>query len=1123
MKKIHLTIIALVILLSLGLVGGALAFSPASTPSTGNMPTGTVVARVYFTSQNDLNQLAISLDIWEVNHTAGYLVAMLTPERYASLSQAGYHLEIDAERTALLNKPPTPLPGQGPDTIPGYDCYRTVEETYTTIQNLAFLHPNLVQVSDIGDSWDRATPGGPSGYNIYAVVVTNRNGPIPVASKPTFFLMAAIHAREYTTAETATRMIEHLVNNYGVDADITWLLDYYKIAVVTIANPDGRKFAEEGQLWRKNTDSDDGCSSSYGTDLNRNSSFQWGGADTDPCGETYQGPDAASEPETQAIQNYVASILPDQRGDDPSDPAPDDTMGTFITLHSWQQAVLFPWGYTSTPSPNKTQLQTLGRKFGYFNNYYVCQTGEPGCMYSVSGSTDDWSYGELGVASYTFEMGTDFFQDCASFENTIYPDNLEALMYAFKAARLPYENPKGPDSINLALNPNGIIVGGAVVTLTVTADDTRYDNNGWGNEPTQNIAEVRYSIDAPSWITGTVTYPLSPSDGSFNSKIESAYVAIDTTGISSGQHTIFVESKDADGNWGVPTAIFMFILDPAVSPTIEGYVRDGSNHVPLEATITAGEFQTTSDPVTGFYSMIVLSGTYDITASAPDYADSTANDVVASDYQTVQQDFDLGPICYLFSDDVESGNSGWTAQSPWAITTEASHSPSHSWTDSPGGNYYNYRNVSLTSPIFDFSGSAGISLNFWQIYKTEECCDFGRVEVSTDGGENWSEVARFSGTQTSWVNEEIQLPQLNGQANARIRFRFSSNSTNVSDGWHIDDIKIAGSGGGCVNPLAPMAEFTSNSPVDLGKYMVFTDKTIGSIPLTYDWDFGDGVGSSTDPNPVYLYTEAGTYTVTLTVTNELGTDSVSHPVVVEPVSCVELLSADLSLVTTGDIFAGDLVEFSVDILPDFAQLPYTYTIDFGDGTQALTGTSSNDPLSLTHTFDTADLFTVGLEAWNCSITSKVTDMLEVNVASNTCTPLEGIAILGPDEGAPVIYTFTTTYTPEVATTPITYSWDNGEVLSTSVRTLEPGTYTLTVTADNCAGVQVTDSHTITISSTESSFKVFLPLVTKTGTGQVGASRVESKSDASSIFLPRLLPIIFSGLVFLPVLRKKSQI
>ncbi len=159
-------------------------------------------------------------------------------------------------------------------------------------------------------------------------------------------------------------------------------------------------------------DNDDGCNFAgyFGTDLNRNSSFMWnnGGSSGYACDETYRGPSAASEPEVQAIQNYAASIFPDQRGPNINDPAPETATGVFLTLHSYGQLVLYPWGHTSTPAPNGPALATLGRKFGFFNNYTVCQD----CLYSVSGSTDDWMYGELGVPSYTFEVGTRFFQSC---------------------------------------------------------------------------------------------------------------------------------------------------------------------------------------------------------------------------------------------------------------------------------------------------------------------------------------------------------------------------------------------------------------------------------------------------------------------------------------------------------------------------------------------------------------------------------------------------------------------------------------------------------------------------------------------------------------------------------------
>lgn len=54
----------------------------------------------------------------------------------------------------------------------------------------------------------------------------------------------------------------------------------------------------------------------------------------------------------------------------------------------------------------------------------------------------------------------------------------------------------------------------------------------------------------------------------------------------------------------------------------------------------------------------------------------------------------------------------------------------------------------------------------------------------------------------------------------------------------------------------------------VGTEFQFTDKSTGE-GLTYAWDFdGDGVVDSTDPDPTYVFTEAKTYTVTLTITDE---------------------------------------------------------------------------------------------------------------------------------------------------------------------------------------------------------------------------------------------------------------
>jgi PKD repeat protein len=83
--------------------------------------------------------------------------------------------------------------------------------------------------------------------------------------------------------------------------------------------------------------------------------------------------------------------------------------------------------------------------------------------------------------------------------------------------------------------------------------------------------------------------------------------------------------------------------------------------------------------------------------------------------------------------------------------------------------------------------------------------------------------------------------------------------------------------------LGPTAEFSSNSPVYLGQPVKFTDlSTKGFWPIVkWEWDFGDGKGTSSQQHPQYTYDATGTYTVTLKVTDQLGCeDTVKHPVTV---------------------------------------------------------------------------------------------------------------------------------------------------------------------------------------------------------------------------------------------------
>jgi hypothetical protein len=610
--------------------------------------------------------------------------------------------------------------------------------------------------------------------------------------KPVLWVEGSIHPRELVTAETVTRFGEHLLANYNVDPDITWVLDHHEVHLLLVTNPDGRKHAETGQSWRKNTN-ENYCSptSQYrGADLNRNFDFYWnccGGSSSDPCNQLYHGPIDASEPETQAVQNWVASVIPDWRPDDLGTPAPADTHGMFIDVHSYGEVILSVWGFQQTPPPpNGTEILTLGRKFGYLNGY----AAQLGSVYTVDGSTKDWAYGRLGIPAYTFELGTKFFQECAPFESTIFPDNLQALLYAAKAVGAPYVAPFGPDAVGGSAIPN-IVEPGEFVQVEAVVDDTRYEVGS--GQPFENVAAAELYVDEPPWAAGATPIPMAASDGAFDSPVEQVSATLDTTGLYIGRHTFYIRGRDLPGNWGVASAVFVWVLDPATAAHIAGEVVSAADGTPLDATVSTGPFVTATDPVDGTYDLMLPGGIYDVTARADGYASHTVEGVTAAGGATTTLDFELRPFVEVFADDVEGGNIGWTAQPQWAITTEASNSPTHSWTDSPGGDYGDDWNTSLTSPMLDLTDLEAVTLEFAHIYDIESGWDYGYVEYSVDGGASWEEppVATYSGTAVaSWETVTIDLGALDGVAAARIRFRLETDGSVTRDGWHLDDIVI---------------------------------------------------------------------------------------------------------------------------------------------------------------------------------------------------------------------------------------------------------------------------------------------------------------------------------------------
>ena len=390
-----------------------------------------VVVIINVNDRSEFQQYANEYDILEASDETMTVTAIVNDEDLAKFEEDGVSYTIDETTTAEFDEESeavqqTAAAGEE-DALEKADgtlisfkgiskefsCYRTVEETYATAKHIETTYPNIAEWIGIGPSWDRTQNNGKAGYEMKVLKLTNKATTGIV--KPIMFATCSIHARELAPAELCTRFAETLVQSYGDDADITALIDHQEIHLILIGNPDGRKMAEAGVSWRKNTDplkkNNRSCNGDYGVDLNRNWPYGWGGegASSSCNSQIYRGAGATSEVETQNILKYMDSLgwgnqrnLPESyynsvnicRSDTycPSSqqyPAPPNTTtGIALDIHAYGELMLWPWGYTASKSGNDAQYVALGRKLAHSNGYKPQQSTS---LYVTAGTTcDTW-------------------------------------------------------------------------------------------------------------------------------------------------------------------------------------------------------------------------------------------------------------------------------------------------------------------------------------------------------------------------------------------------------------------------------------------------------------------------------------------------------------------------------------------------------------------------------------------------------------------------------------------------------------------------------------------------------------------------------------------------------------
>jgi hypothetical protein len=297
---------------------------------------------------------ADGLDIATANLRAGY-VDVILPDR--EIDQAALYTDkyevMPLEWGTLLE-----------ESRGNAGFYYSWEENNAFWATLAVQHSDLVDTPvSIGSTFQ--------GRAINMVLITSNSG----GFKPAIVFTALTHAREPGGNSVLIDWANWLTTNYGTDTMATWILNNTRIYIVPIVNLDTYilNCNPAGGMLRKNQRPPDGV------DLNRNFPYQWGydniGSSPDQYDETYRGASAGSEPETQAVMNFIDSIDPIAQ----------------MCYHAYGGYLIRPWNYNTSNTPDEATYLAWSGAMTQYNGYTHGQCGEV-LGYTSNGDADDWGY-----------------------------------------------------------------------------------------------------------------------------------------------------------------------------------------------------------------------------------------------------------------------------------------------------------------------------------------------------------------------------------------------------------------------------------------------------------------------------------------------------------------------------------------------------------------------------------------------------------------------------------------------------------------------------------------------------------------------------------------------------------
>ncbi|MDO8365352.1 MAG: M14 family metallopeptidase, partial [Saprospiraceae bacterium] len=275
--------------------------------------------------------------------------------------------------------------------------YYTYQEFLNVLDDMRAKFPHLISARQVVSPTILTHEGRPQWF------VRISDQPDSDEAEPEALYTALHHAREPNSLTHLIYFMWHLLENYENDPELRYLVNNTELYFIPCLNPDGYIYNQTtnpdgGGFWRKNRrDNGDGT---FGVDLNRNYSYNWGigGSSGSPSSETYRGPAPFSEPETQMAKAFIEA----------------HEFEIALNCHTSGNKLVHPWGYTnSVPTPDFT---TLADWFTRESNYASGSCWQT-LGYLANGTSDDWMYGEKNKFAFTPETGSGFWPGINSIDD----------------------------------------------------------------------------------------------------------------------------------------------------------------------------------------------------------------------------------------------------------------------------------------------------------------------------------------------------------------------------------------------------------------------------------------------------------------------------------------------------------------------------------------------------------------------------------------------------------------------------------------------------------------------------------------------------------------------------------